>query len=169
MGIFRDALCNDIAPPPGIDVEEENSMLAPPDATVREVVEARGAAPVCGGCHAVPDPIGLAFEVFDNGGAIRDSYANGNPIETEVEVPGIGNVSNGADLARALVDDEDFQACFARRFAHLFVGQDLGDPEDMEWTRAAFDALVAADTSFEEFLVAFVRHDAFIERNKGGG
>ncbi len=168
MGIFRDAFCNDIAPP-NIDVEEENDALVPADATVREAVELRGMAPVCGGCHAVPDPIGFAFEVFDNGGAVRTSYANGNPIESNVDVPGIGTVQNGADLARALVDDERFQTCFARRFVHAFVGQDVGKPDDMEWTRVAFDALIASDTSFEEFLVAFVRHDAFIERNKGGG
>jgi hypothetical protein len=165
MGIFKEALCNDIVPP-NIDVEEENSKLTEPDATVREVVEARGAAPVCGGCHSIPDPIGFAFEVFGNDGAIRTAYSTGNPIESDVEVPGLGLVNNGADLARALVDDERFQACFARRFAHVFVGQDLGDPEDMQWTQAAFEALVAADGSFEEFLVAFVRHEAFIERNK---
>ena len=168
MGIFRDAFCNEIAPPPGLDVEEANAEITPPDATVREMVEIRGSHATCGGCHAVPDPIGLAFELYDNSGAVRAQYATGNPIETDVEVPGIGQVQNGADLARALVDDERFQACFARRFAQVFVGQDLGDPEDMVWTRESFEAFLAADTSFEEFLVAFVRHDAFIERNKGG-
>jgi hypothetical protein len=167
MGIFREALCIDIVPP-NIDVEEEDAKLTDPDATVREKVQARSTAPVCGGCHAIPDPIGFAFEVFGNDGALRSSYANGYPIESDVDVPGIGVVQNGAELARALVDDERFQECFARRFAHVFVGQDLGSVNDMQWTEATFEAFVAADTSLEELLVAFVRHEAFIERNKGG-
>ncbi len=166
MGIFRDAQCRDIVPPEGLDVEAENDMLAGPDATVREVVDARGAAPVCGGCHLVPDPIGLAFEMFDNSGAVRGAYTNGNPIDPAVEVPGIGQVAGAADLARALVDDEEFQECFVRRFAHVFVGHDLGN---VEWTDETLAALVAADLSFEELAVAFVRHDAFIERYRTEG
>jgi hypothetical protein len=165
MGIFRDAMCNAIVPPDDIDVNAENDELTEPDATVREVIEARAAEPVCGGCHAIPDPVGLAFEAYGNSGQLRTSYANGNPIESEADVPGIGLVTGGADLSRALVQSEDFQECFVRRFAHVFVGHDLGS---VEWTDDALAALVAADLSLEEFLVAFVRHDAFIERYKGG-
>jgi hypothetical protein len=164
MAVFIDAMCNAIVPPPGVDVLEENDKLTEPDATVREVVEARAAAPQCGGCHAIPDPVGLAFEVFDNNGRLRDQYANGNPIESEVDVPGIGVVASGAELSRALVANEAFQACFVRRFAHVFVGHDLGA---VEWTEHARDVLLESRGSLEELLVAFVRHDGFIERYKG--
>jgi hypothetical protein len=168
MGIFRDALCTDIVPPSGIDVEEENDKLVPPDATVREAVEARAAEPVCGGCHAVPDPIGLAFEEFDHAGRLRTEYDDGRPIESDVDVPRIGPVDGGAELARLLVDDEDFQLCFVRRFTQVFVGHDMGSPKKVPWIAEAFDALLASDLSLEEFVVAFVRHDAYIERSKGG-
>ena len=164
MAVFRDAMCFAIAPPPGVDILEENDKLTEPDATVREVVEARASAPQCGGCHAVPDPVGLAFEVFDNNGRLRDHYTNGHPVEPEVDVPGIGVVASGAELSRGLVANEAFQACFVRRFAHVFVGHDLGA---VEWTEAARDALLESDGSLEELLVAFVRHEGFIERYKG--
>lgn len=168
MGIFVDALCKDLEPP-NIDVEEANAQLAGPDATVREVVEARGAAPVCGGCHAVPDPVGLAFEAYDNTGRFRTRYADGDLVDSQVSIPGVGDFDNAADVSRALAGHEEFQQCFVRRFVQVFVGHDLGSPVELEWTREAYETFRSLNTSIWELVVALVRHRAFVEREKEPG
>ncbi|MGE3629526.1 MAG: DUF1592 domain-containing protein, partial [Sandaracinaceae bacterium] len=42
MGLYRDGFCRDIEPPAGLDINGANDALAPPDATVRERMMARG-------------------------------------------------------------------------------------------------------------------------------
>ena len=62
-----------------------------------------------------------------------------------------------------------FQHCFVQRFTHFLVGVDLGSPDSVAWTQQALRALLEADTSLEELLVAIVRHPAFIERRMESG
>ncbi len=166
MNIFKHAMCNNnLAPPAGLDVQAELAKLVSPDATVREVVEARGAAPSCGGCHQIPDPVGMVFEAFASDGTWQDTYPDGSPVDTDVDVEGIGVFDNAHALATALADDASFQRCFVQRFTHFLVGVDLGSPAMVAWTEQAHASFVAADTSLEELLISIVRHPAFIERH----
>src|SRR5690606_34479573 len=45
------------------------------DLTPREFVEYHLSAPSCAACHQFIDPIGLAFEQYDETGAFRSEYA----------------------------------------------------------------------------------------------
>ena len=167
MGVFVDAMCNDIAPPPDLDLEAELDRLAGPDATVRDIVEARGRDGVCGNCHRVADPIGLAFESYASSGAWQVEYAHdGAPVESAIELEGLGEFDSAPALSAALADDLRFQHCFVRRLTHFMVGRDVGGPTDLTWTHEAHAAFLESGTSFEELLVALVRHPAFIERSK---
>ena len=165
MGVFRDAMCNDIEPL-DIDLEAALSELVGDDATVREVVEARGMHPTCGACHRLADPVGLAFEAYGGDGAWQTTYADGLPVETDITLDGVGALDGPVDLSAALADDLDFQHCFVQRFAHFVMGIDVGSPEAIRWTREAHENFVANEGSFEELLVAIVRDPAFIERRK---
>jgi hypothetical protein len=165
MNIYRQAMCNnDLRPPPGVDVQAELKKLVGPDASVREVVEARGAAASCGGCHKVADPVGMVFESFASDGKWQTSYPDGKTIDTKVDVAGVGMFDNAHAYATALADDLEFQRCFVQRFAHFLVGFDLGSPEMVAWTQQAHERFVDSGTSLEELLVSIVRHPAFIER-----
>jgi hypothetical protein len=158
-------MCNDIRVPADLDVIAELDRLVGPDATVREVTEARGNAPVCGNCHQLADPVGLAFENFASDGSWQTTYADGNPVESQIVLDGTAYDDAGA-LSEALASDTRFQRCLVRRFAHFALGADLGSPAAVAWTAEAHAEFVESDTSFEELVVALVRHPAFLERRK---
>ncbi|HMI91289.1 MAG TPA: DUF1592 domain-containing protein, partial [Polyangiales bacterium] len=170
MNIYRQAMCNNsLAPPAGVDVQAELKKLVGPDATVREIVDARGAAPACGGCHRVADPVGMLFESFGSNGKWQTTDVAGHPVDTEVDVMGLGLFDSARAYARALADDLAFQRCFVQRFTHFLVGIDLGSPEMVAWTQQAHERLLETDLSLEELLVSIVRHPAFIERRTEAG
>ena len=106
----------------------------------------------------------MAFESFASDGSWQTVGPDGNPVETDGEVVGLGKFANARELSAALVDDMDFQTCFVRRFAHFLAGADLGSPAEVAWTQQAHERFVEADTSLEELLVSLVRHPAFVER-----
>ena len=165
MGIFKDAMCNNnLRPPDGLDVEAELAKLVAPDASPREVVEARGSAAACMGCHRLPDPMGMVFETFTSDGRWQATYPDGLPVDSNVTVAGIGDFDNARLLSEALATDEAFQQCFVRRFVHLFAGVDLGAPAVVAWSAAAHRRLAETDGDLEEMVVALVKHPAFIER-----
>jgi hypothetical protein len=170
MNIYRQAMChNALTPPAGVDVQAELKKLVGPDATVREIVTARSAAPACGGCHSNADPAGMVFESFGSDGKWQTIDAAGKPVDTKVDVAGLGAFDNAHEYASALVDDMIFQSCFVQRFTHFLVGVDLGSPDMVAWTQEAHERFVQADTSLEELLVAIVRHPAFIQRRTENG
>ncbi|MEM9862388.1 MAG: DUF1592 domain-containing protein [Myxococcota bacterium] len=162
MGLYLHALCRNLTPPDGLDVNAAQEGLTPEDATVREKVEARSNDRVCGACHTVPDPIGLAFERFDAIGRRRDVYPDGHVVDSNAQVPGIGSVTSAADLGAALAESGEVQNCFVRRVAHSMLGADLG-PQSV-WVNDVTDAFVSADRSIEGLVVALVSHPGFVER-----
>jgi hypothetical protein len=170
MNIYKDAMCNNaLRPPPGLDVQAELLKLVGPDATVRETVDARGTAGSCGGCHRVPDPIGMIFESFTSDGAFQDTYPSGDAVDTFVSVEGIGEFEEAPEFSAALANDENIQMCVVQRVLQLMLGIDLGSPRMVAVAQEAYDRFAEHDTSFEELLVAIVRHPAFIERIQHDG
>ncbi|MEM9189841.1 MAG: DUF1588 domain-containing protein, partial [Myxococcota bacterium] len=168
FAIFKDAMCNDnLAPPEGLDLEAELDRIVGPDATVKEIVTARGQDGTCGSCHRIADPIGLVFESYASTGAWQTIYeADGNPVETDITVDDLGSFDRANEFSAALVDDDRFQQCLVRRFAHFAIGLDVGTPSNVAWLGNVHADFVAADTSFEALLLSIVRQPAFIERQR---
>jgi hypothetical protein len=170
MNIYRQAMCNNnLAPPPGLDVQAELKKLVGADATVREIVNARGSAGACGGCHRVADPVGMVFESFASDGKWQTTDVAGHPVDTKIDIMGVGAFDNAHTYATALADDMAFQRCFVQRFTHFLVGIDLGSPQMVAWSQQAHERLLETDLSLEELLVSLVRHPAFIERRTEAG
>jgi hypothetical protein len=165
MNIFKDAMCNNtLRPPAGVDVEAELVRLVGEDATVREVVDTRGSAPECGGCHQLPDPMGMVFETFRSDASWQETYPDGMPVDSDVTITGLGTFDNARLLSEAFADDASFQRCFVQRFTHFIAGIDLGSLAMVAWSEQTHARLVESDGDLEEMLVAIVRHPAFIER-----
>lgn len=164
MNIYRDAMCNDIAiPGDGFDPTVALGRLVGPDATVREVVEARGTAGACANCHRVADPVGLVFENFGSDGRWQTTYADGLPVEPMIDLDGVA-FDNAPDVSLALTQSSTFRRCFMQRFAHFFVGRNIGTPGASTWLAESSVRFRDNGDRLEELLVALVRHPAFVER-----
>lgn len=82
--ILADRLFNRAPPPPPPEVEEGNPSF--PNVTRRGALEIALAEPVCSGCHALMDPLGYAFENFDELGEYRE-IDNGLPVDASGSYP----------------------------------------------------------------------------------
>ena len=88
-------LCQDIPPPPpNVDVNLAEPAPGAEAQTTRERLAEHRENPVCAGCHAFFDPIGLSFEHYDGIGAYRDTE-NGLPIDASADED---NRNVGGDL-----------------------------------------------------------------------
>jgi hypothetical protein len=76
-----------IAPPPPV-VPELPKDESKSDLSVRDLLGAHRANPVCGACHAKFDSFGLALEGFGPVGEARSVDLAGRPVDTKAEFPG---------------------------------------------------------------------------------
>jgi len=116
-------LCQGIdPPPPGLVV---TAPTITPGTTTRERFQQHEADPVCAGCHALLDPVGLAFEHYDAIGQWRDTEqgvaidASGNLTDTDVEGPFDGVVEMATKLGQSTIASE----CFVRQWFRFTFGR----------------------------------------------
>jgi hypothetical protein len=116
-------LCQGIdPPPPGLVVA---APTITPGTTARQRFAEHEANPACAGCHAIIDPVGLAFENYDPVGQWRDTElgqtidASGDLTDTDVEGPYIGVVEMAEKLAQSSLVSE----CFVRQWFRFAFGR----------------------------------------------
>lgn len=113
--------CNTVPPPPA-DVPTPPNVSS--DQSMRDRLEHR-VDPACSTCHALLDPIGLAFENFDAVGRYRETDRD-LPIDpsgvlavTDVD----GEFSGAAGLGQKIASSQQAQMCLARRWFRYAVGR----------------------------------------------
>lgn len=131
-------LCQEVPPPPGnvnFDiVENTNSPLR----TARERLVVHTKDPVCAGCHAVTDPVGLSFENYDPIGQFR-SKENEVVIDASGSFDGI-DFNDAIGLQRAMTESGNLASCVARRAYEYGVGRRIDSTEQklMNYFNKAF-------------------------------
>jgi hypothetical protein len=145
--------------------------------TVREMIAAHRANPVCASCHAVMDPLGLALENFDATGMWRDRdrYA-GTPIDATTALPDGTKINGPDDLRQALLRrPEQFAQTFTEGLMTYATGRKL-EHYDMPTVRRIVRGAAAGDYKFSALVQAVVRSEQFSMRrvpqpasNVGGG
>jgi hypothetical protein len=134
---FRERImCREIpAPPAGVD-----TTLDPPTGpmTMRQRLEPHRSDESCAGCHALVDPIGLAYEHFDGIGRYRETD-EGLEIITADESLGL-EFEGPTDLAQIARDSA--AACLAQSFWRQSMGHVETDGEA--------DSLALLEESFAE-------------------
>lgn len=164
MNVFREAMCNEVRPPDGVDVNAELAELVPPGSSVRETSEIRGRAGACANCHRIADPAGMVFENYTSDGRWQTIYPDGNPVEASIDLAGLGAYDVAPEFTAALPEASAFRRCFLQRFAQYFVGRDLGTPSQTTWLAETTTTFRDADGRLSDLVVALVRHPAFVER-----
>lgn len=83
--VAMDALCTQIAAPP------KNVGTLPTEVTTEQDIRTQLAAhrsnSACVSCHSIMDPLGLSFEKYDAIGLYRDTYSNGDQIDSSGQLP----------------------------------------------------------------------------------
>lgn len=82
----------------------------------------------CHSCHGRIDPIGLALEKYDEQGLWRDTYPNGAPIESDLELYGTV-VRDPHELAAAIATSEQYQHCVSQKLLTFALNRGVLAPE----------------------------------------
>lgn len=166
--VMAQLLCSEPPPPPaGVEGLPEGQANS---GSVREEMEAHRANPDCAVCHVTMDSIGFGFERFGPTGELRNSYADGTPIDSSGELPG-GRIFDGAvELAKTLRADPALESCMASHALTWALGRALTNRDrcTVEGIRKEF---AAGGHSFEALARAIAGSDAFRMRSaeKGEG
>lgn len=133
-------------PPPPANLMPTASDLQPlgADATPRESFAAfQTSKPGCAACHNNFQPIGLAFEQFDNMGRFRTTYPSGKAIDTSGDLQGAGDASgpykDAVEVAQHIGQSKIGEYCFNKQYAEYALGRHLNASADACVIRAASD------------------------------
>jgi hypothetical protein len=146
LTVRRRLLCQSPPPPPAT-LMAQASDLNPlgAGATPLESYTAFAAAkPQCAACHTSFQPIGLAFEQFDNVGKFRTTYEGGKAITTSGVLDNAGDASgpyaNAVEIGQHIGSSKIGEYCFSRQFAEFSLGRHLNATTDACVIRAPSDA-----------------------------
>ena len=147
-------LCREVAPPP------PDVMATVPTSgagTTRDRFNEHTKNASCRGCHAQLDPLGFAFENYDQLGRYR-TIDNGLPVDAKTTLSFgdvTGEVNGAVELEKKLAASDDVRRCFNRQVLRWTLGRMENE----------FDSLDAKG-SIEDVLVAIVTSPSFLVRSK---
>jgi hypothetical protein len=153
-------LCQSVPPPPPA---VNNVLPSPADRaagaprTTRQVLEDHRKNPDCAACHAVFDPLGVAFERFDGIGAYRTTE-NNLPIVTADSFDG-KPFSTAAELVELLKRDSRVADCMVRHVYDFVTGHEHLPGEDLVVGQMSAD--FRAHPDFRDLLTRMVASDWF--------
>ncbi|SME97653.1 DUF1588 domain-containing protein [Pseudobacteriovorax antillogorgiicola] len=129
--ILESFMCETIPPPPS----DEEVVLPEGDEfnTMRDRLEVHGTQEACAICHKKMDPIGLAFEVFDQEGRFRNQE-NGFPIITKDSFDDV-SFDGPADLMKELSKKPESRSCLVKKMLAIATGLEPDSNSD-EWIKA---------------------------------
>jgi hypothetical protein len=131
-------MCQTVPPPPAnVKFEIVQDTSNPNYKTARARLTAHSASPACAGCHKIVDPMGLALENFDGGGAYRTNE-NGVALDTTGELDRV-KFTNGAELGQAVRDNPATSACLVQRMSAYGLGR-TPTKDETAWVGALKEA-----------------------------
>ena len=122
-------LCQPVPmPPPNVNFAAVQDVHNPLFRTARQRLQVHQSNPVCAGCHALTDPIGLSIENYDAIGNYRTSE-NDSLIDASGRFD--GKAYKGLDgFAQLLHDSPDVPLCAVKRVYEYGVGRAMAAGED---------------------------------------
>jgi hypothetical protein len=156
-------LCLPKVPSPPATVQNEITAQLTATASERELADYRAKTSPCGGCHAGFDRFGLLLEDFDAIG--RRTKSASVPLDF-TGLGGVdGTIETPAELARRVVDDGQFEACFSERmFEYALSEASLPEGATCELAAAA-EAAPKGDRSLRSLISSLVTNRAFVTRS----
>jgi len=138
--LVREALmCQEVpSPPANVNFSLVQDTGSTVNRTARERLTLHQENPVCAGCHAITDPIGLSMENYDAIGAFR-SRENGAVIDASGKFEG-KPYHDVLELGTILHDSPAIPACLVQRAYEYGVGRKASSSEEawLEYADQAF-------------------------------
>jgi len=161
--ILEQLLCEDLSPPPGVNLELPTEKAETP--TIRERLKAHRTDQSCIACHERLDPAGFAFEHYGALGEWRDTWESGHPVDASgaLEEPAVAFDSAPALIA-ALRGSPRARACYAQRWFEYAVGRPA-QTEDACSLQRLSQRFEETGGDIRQLLVDLTMTDAFLHRH----
>lgn len=150
-------LCQSVAAPPAnvVPVLGEPDPNAP---TMRDRLKAHAKDPLCGACHNMMDPLGLALENFDAVGRFRANDA-GHELDVKGQLDG-KPFDGPVGLAALIHDDPRSAECLVRQL-YRYAGAHIETDGEMPEITALTKEFGASSHDLLALLRSLVRREAF--------
>ena len=147
-------------PPPDVPALSERGEGGVP-ASVRELLEAHRANPVCASCHAQIDPLGFALENFDAIGAWRGATETGAPLDASGELLDGRSFTGLAGLRQVLMRrPEDFVRPVTEKLLAYALGREVRY-YDMPIVRGIVRDTASTDYRWSSIILGIVQSAPF--------
>jgi hypothetical protein len=160
--VLEKLLCVHLPPPPN----NVDTTLPKPDptATARQQLTQKTGVQPCIGCHGVINPVGFAFEHFDELGRYRETE-QGLTIDSSGALAGTdvdGAFANQIELGQKLAGSAQVRSCLALTWFRYAYGRDQNDADScsMQQLTQAFEG-----GNVKQLLLALTQTPAFLYRN----
>jgi uncharacterized protein DUF1592/uncharacterized protein DUF1588/uncharacterized protein DUF1595/uncharacterized protein DUF1587 len=157
--VVKRLLCVPFGDPPANAMSEFGEIELPTDPTAKDISDSVRARGVCGSCHAIIDPPGLALEQFDALGRFRSEYESGKSIDPSgtLALDEPVTFADPVDMLEQIADLEAVKQCFARQLFRFSMSREEVDDDD---TLADLEQRMQSGALTEAFL-AITATDAF--------
>ena len=135
-----------------------------PNVTTRVRFEQHRAKPECAGCHALMDPLGLPFEIYDGIGRFRtmDGRRAGRRHQRAAAAPtSDGPVKDAIELMGRLAGASQVRACLAQPVVPLRASGASTPTATSRPSTAALEAFGRAGHRLPDLMVALTTTNAF--------
>jgi len=152
-------LCQPVPPPPpNVNFALLQDTSDPNFRTARQRLAKHRSDPVCAGCHAITDPIGLSMENYDAIGAYR-TQENGAAIDASGSFEG-QDYHNLVEFGAVLRDNPATTDCIVQRVLEYATGRPA-DNDDWTWMAQAMPGFAGDGYAIPALLRRVATSDAF--------
>ncbi len=175
--VRENLLCGYVPPLSEVQVMAQVGPQAP-DKNARVRLEEATASPSCQGCHALMNPLGFTFEIYNHAGYLRarDKAPDGGVMDpsgavvlTGMPDPALdGPVRDAVELSERLAQSPHVKRCFVRHVFRYFMGRDENrtDACTLAQMEQAYDA---SNGSFTALLQSLMTSDTWTTRRAPAG
>jgi mono/diheme cytochrome c family protein len=169
-------LCGYVPPLSEVQVQAQVGPSSP-DKSARARLEEATGMQACQGCHALMNPLGYPFEIYNHAGYLRqrDHAPDGGWMAPDGQVvlsgmpdPALdGPVRDAVELAEKLAASDHVKRCFIRHSFRYFMGRDenLSDACTLARMEQAYDG---SNGSFRAMLQSLMTSDTWTTRRRPG-
>ena len=160
--VLESMLCEDLVPPPGVNMDlPEESEAAP---TIRERLEQHWTDPTCASCHVRIDPVGFSMEHYGALGEWRDRWESGIAVDASGSLDDPpGDFVGAAEMLSLLGTSDRARACYAQRWFEYGLGRPAADTDVCSLATLAA-RFRDTDGDIRSLILDVAMTDAFLHR-----